>query len=805
MSTKRHPRRRASFRPTCVLPTAMKPVSAMFFEALAGTNGSETLDLLEVAFVMALDLAQRVAAELFQERSGELERHDRFADNRRCRRGADVGALDRCVGGRLRAHVDGVQRAHQGRDRLHRDARDDRRPVGHTAFGAARVVAAAVKSRRHDARRAFTDHFLRIEENLVVHLRAATTRHLEAQADLDPLHRLDTHERAREPAVELQVPLRVRAETWRHPQRDDFKDAAQRIALFLAVFDQLDHARFGARIGDANRRLFRAGVGLLVGQALGLRLDAAERADIAHNFDAERRQQLFAERADRGARHGVARACAFENVAYVGMVVFENAVQVRVARARLGHGDRFVAVLRRGRHLLGPVLPVAVLDSERNGRAERLAPADAGTDRRLVFFDQHPASAAVALLPAPEIAIDPREVDREARGHAVNDGREARPVRFPRGKITQHGPYITPFAREVPPARLKTAPARGGSRRRLGNVKLLERCGLRAVGLSHAIPPQILGCGQIARAGAGRLLEPAEITRGVMKTMSSLNSFLIVWVLKSHPKSGTSLNQGTPLSVKLLFSRIIPPSTRVSPSRNSTLASASRLSSSGIWAPSDLVPRELDLTFTFKRTKPSLETCGVTVSTMPTGIFSVATAAPAAAPGPLAMLVVPVGSATRTIWRLWMVEATLLSVTTDGRESTRTLPSVSAAVSLMLRSLKRANRDWTIESARPIAFAVVEAANGAPAGLLLSIVAPPRVKPRSAPSARANVGVVSIIFDSINTWGVRVSRRLAISLASSMPRLMSRTRIVLLRSSGRTTPRGLNTGLILSTSSLTLA
>src|SRR5262249_19151851 len=140
-----------------------------------------------------------------------------------------------------------------------------------------------------------------------------------------------------------------------------------------------------------------------------------------------------------GARNGIARARAFENVAYVGMVVFEDAVQVRVARARLGDGDRFVAVLRRGGHLLGPVLPVAVLDAERNRRPERLTPADAGADRRLVLLDQHPASAAVALLPAPEVVIDPGEVDREARGHAIDDRRETRPVRFSRGKIPQHG------------------------------------------------------------------------------------------------------------------------------------------------------------------------------------------------------------------------------------------------------------------------------------------------------------------------------------------------------------------------------
>jgi len=105
----------------------------------------------------------------------------------------------------------------------------------------------------------------------------------------------------------------------------------------------------------------------------------------------------------------------------------------------------------------------------------------------------------------------------------------------------------------------------------------------------------------------------------------------------------------------------------------STLASASRLSSSNGTTP--LVPDgtvgelaiELDLTLIFIKTNPSLETCGTTVRIIPTGIFSVATAVPAAAPLPLAILV-ELGRLIRSIRSLLIVDGTLFKVTTDGRE-----------------------------------------------------------------------------------------------------------------------------------------
>src|SRR4051812_37988232 len=109
-----------------------------------------------------------------------------------------------------------------------------------------------------------------------------------------------------------------------------------------------------------------------------------------------------------------------------------------MARPRLGNGDRLVAVLRRWRHFFRPIFPVAVLDAKRDGRTAPLAPADARADRRLILLDQHPTAAAVALLPPPQVMIDMSKIEGKARGDTIDNGGEARSMRFPRGKIAQH-------------------------------------------------------------------------------------------------------------------------------------------------------------------------------------------------------------------------------------------------------------------------------------------------------------------------------------------------------------------------------
>ena len=102
--------------------------------------------------------------------------------------------------------------------------------------------------------------FVRIEKNLVVYLRAAPPRHLETEADLDAFHGLNAHQRLRQTAVELAVPLGVRTQSRRQTQSHDFENAAERVAFFFALFDQRDHLRFGGAVGGAHGRFFGARV-----------------------------------------------------------------------------------------------------------------------------------------------------------------------------------------------------------------------------------------------------------------------------------------------------------------------------------------------------------------------------------------------------------------------------------------------------------------------------------------------------------------------------------------------------------------
>jgi hypothetical protein len=86
---------------------------------------------------------------------------------------------------------------------------------------------------------------------------------------------------------------------------------------------------------------------------------------------------------------------------------------------------------------------------------------------------------------------------------------------------------------------------------------------------------------------------------------------------------------------------------------------------------------------------------------MPTGTFSVATAAPAAEePVPVAMFV-EAGSSMRKIRSLRIVEATLFNVTTDGRDMIRILPSLSAASNELARSRSPPTAFWMTETLPP--------------------------------------------------------------------------------------------------------
>ena len=172
------------------------------------------------------------------------------------------------------------------------------------------------------------------------------------------------------------------------------------------------------------------------------RIGRLDRPDLGHVRDdghAQRAQERLGQRAAGDPRGGLARRGALEHVADIGEAELLHAREVGVAGARevhLGH----VGLDRPRVHPLFPVLEVAVGDLERDRAAERAAVADAGGDLRGVLLDLHPAAAPVAELAAGHVAVDRLLVELEARGQALHDRGQARPVRLPGGDDMQwHG------------------------------------------------------------------------------------------------------------------------------------------------------------------------------------------------------------------------------------------------------------------------------------------------------------------------------------------------------------------------------
>ncbi len=139
------------------------------------------------------------------------------------------------------------------------------------------------------------------------------------------------------------------------------------------------------------------------------------------------------ERADRDPRGSLARRRALEDVADIFEVVLQHPRQVRMSGPRTRHRLGLAAIARVGRHPLLPIFVVAILDDEGDRTAHAASEADAGNRPHLVFFNQHPAAAAVAFLPAREVGVDFRDIDLETGRHAFDHGDQFGAVRFTGG------------------------------------------------------------------------------------------------------------------------------------------------------------------------------------------------------------------------------------------------------------------------------------------------------------------------------------------------------------------------------------
>ncbi len=358
-----------------------------------------------------------VAAELLEHGAGEDDGHHRLADDAGGGHRADVGAfvvgLDRLAG----VQVHGGQRAGERGDRLEGAAHDDGLAVGHPAFEAAGAVrlpapgAAVPPVRRQDD---------------VVRFGAGAFGDAEAGPDLDALRGVDAHHGLGELAVQLAVPLHVRAEADRDAGRPHLEDAAERIAGFFGGVDGGDHALPGCGIGAADGVLVDGGP---VRLAFDLRMDVADRCRVGVDGDAELFEKATADRTDGDARCGLAGGGALEHVAHIVEAVLHSTGEVGVAGAQTRDLLR-VAVVRADLHHFLPVLPDAVGDEHGDRAAERAAVPDAAEDLRPVHLQLLAARAAVTALAPVHVGGDVVFGDLEAGGDTLEDRDERLPVRF---------------------------------------------------------------------------------------------------------------------------------------------------------------------------------------------------------------------------------------------------------------------------------------------------------------------------------------------------------------------------------------
>ena len=165
---------------------------------------------------------------------------------------------------------------------------------------------------------------------------------------------------------------------------------------------------------------------------------------MAEDFDAEFAQEKFGDGADGDARGGFAGGGALENVAGFGEIVFQGSGEIGVAGA--GRGDALVfcgIAVADGQRFL-PIFPVAIGDLHGDRGADGDAVTNAGEDVGGVALDLHAAAAAVALLAAPEFAVEEGLIDFQSGGHAGKEGDQSLAVGFSGGEVAQHKFLIVP-------------------------------------------------------------------------------------------------------------------------------------------------------------------------------------------------------------------------------------------------------------------------------------------------------------------------------------------------------------------------
>jgi len=111
-------------------------------------------------------------------------------------------------------------------------------------------------------------------------------------------------------------------------------------------------------------------------------------------------------------------------------------------RPRRFHRLVLCRITRLHRQRFLPVLPILVLEQDRNRRPDGQAVVDTGQNMRSVGLNLHATPAPVTLLPPPEFPIDELLVYRQSGGQTRQKCDQRLAVRFSGSEIAQHKQLI---------------------------------------------------------------------------------------------------------------------------------------------------------------------------------------------------------------------------------------------------------------------------------------------------------------------------------------------------------------------------
>ena len=122
---------------------------------------------------------------------------------------------------------------------------------------------------------------------------------------------------------------------------------------------------------------------------------------VAKHLNSQFAQKEFGQRAHRHPGSRLPGRGPLQYVPRFRKVILQRAGKVCMTRTRGGDAFMLARITRLYRQVLLPVLPIAVLQQDRDGRTNRLAMTHAGEDVGRILLDLHAATAPKALLSPP--------------------------------------------------------------------------------------------------------------------------------------------------------------------------------------------------------------------------------------------------------------------------------------------------------------------------------------------------------------------------------------------------------------------